>query len=133
MDDIYKAQLKNLQHVYSELRANKSKNILTQNDCTAFLVKEPFNLSEKEARRLTSLSKMTVIQDKGNFAYFKYQSRSFVEFLELLARVAESKRDIKTEQLPEALQRIVECLAKRYQLPSKHIVLNPENSSSDSC
>lgn len=57
---------------------------------------------------------MTVVNDQSGFAHLHYNSRSFVEFLELLARVAELRRNVKKEKLAEGLKKLVDALMLKF-------------------
>ena len=90
VNDVYTVNLDSLRKIFQSYTTPIVKLLTFENIVDLFIVKNEVNILEKDLMYCFGMCKMTV-PDENNEGEKKYKYILFVEFLELLGRVAHHK------------------------------------------
>jgi hypothetical protein len=85
------ANIDNLQKVYQRSMGLNKKSLSIEDALNLFARQPSFKISEQSCLFCFGMSKQTVVNERGLLTQLAYFSMEFVEFLEMVGRVAQTK------------------------------------------
>ena len=135
MNDVLEANLEGLKKVYAYF-IGLVKKLMTMNDALDMMIRvSPLRLTEKDAFLCYGMCKMTTVNEAEE-SKIKYKRLQFVEFLELIGRIADVKfkgtETDKSLSLAEKIEFVLEDILTIVDVRRKDVKITvDEQSESD--
>lgn len=135
VNDILEANLDGLKKVYSHFFEPRKK-FMSKEDALGLMMRDTaLNMIEKDAMFCYGMSKMTVTNEQED-STTKYRRLQFVEFLELIGRIADHKfKGTEMEKIPLAqkIEFVLDDVLALVEVKRKdvQIVIDDESESDD--
>ena len=135
MNDVLEANLEGLKKVYAYF-IGLVKKLMTMNDALDMMIRvSPLRLTEKDAFLCYGMCKMTTVNEAEE-SNIKYKRLQFVEFLELIGRIADVKfkgtETDKSLSLAEKIEFVLEDILTIVDVRRKDVKITvDEQSESD--